>query len=156
MAPAPAVVHRDVICRERDMQDEVELLGVEGVEGVGGRSSVELDGLELECYPREVKVRCRVWREHTAVPCEVVFLGVLGLRVEELDFSAATGWARLVEVADSPWLADYRARDHSAKVGPEHRHLVLRTYDDVIEVLCRGYAIGLGEPVDATPVEGDA
>ena len=134
------------------MIDEVELLLHEGV---GGRSSVELVGLELGCYPREVRVRCRIWRAHVEVPCEVVFSGVLGVKVEELDFSEASGFARLVEVEDSRWLADCRARDHSAKVGQEHRHLVLRTYDDVIEVLCTGFTALFGEPRDVSPVEAD-
>jgi hypothetical protein len=88
------------------VSEEIELLNVEGV---GGRSSVELVGLELGCYPREIRVRCRIWREHVEVPC----------------------------------------------VGPGHRHLVLRTYDDVIEVLCTGFTVEFGEPRDVSPVEGD-
>jgi hypothetical protein len=46
-------------------------------------------------------------------------------------------------------------RDHSAKVSGEHRHLVLRTYDDVIEVLCAGFTVAYGEPRDVSPVEDD-
>lgn len=94
-----------------------------------------------------------IWREDVAVPCEVVFLGVLGVKVEELDFTVMGGFARLVEVADSRWLAECRARDHGAKVGAEHRHLVLRTYDDVIEVLCAGFTVAFGEPRDVSPVD---
>jgi hypothetical protein len=134
------------------MSDEVELLNHAGV---GGRSSVDLVGLELGCYPREVRVRCRIWHEHVEVPCEIGFVGVLGVKVEELDFSEVSGFARLVEVADSRWLAECRARDHSAKVGPEHRHLVLRTYDDVIEVLCTGFTVAFGEPREVSPVDDD-
>lgn len=135
------------------MADEVELLNHPGA---GGRSSVELVGLALECYPREVRVRCRIWHEHVEVPCEIFFNDVLGLKVEELDFSAMGGFARLVEVADSRWLAECRGRDHGAKASGEHRHLVLRTYDDVIEVLCREYAVAFGEPREVSPIEGDA
>jgi hypothetical protein len=93
------------------MADEVELLIHEGV---GGRSSVYLGEVELGCYPREVRVRCSIWREHVEVPCEVVFVGVLGVKVEELDFSVMGGFARLVEVAGSRWLAECRAPLHNA------------------------------------------
>lgn len=135
------------------MSDEAELLTA--LEGIGGRSSVDLLGLEMGCYPRELRARLRLWRERVCVPCEVAFSGVLAVKVEELDFSESSGYARLVEVPASPWLAQCKQRDHSAKVHDEHRHYVLRTYDDVIEVLCSGYAVTLGEPWDASPVEGE-
>ena len=106
--------------------------------------TVDLEEVALSCYPRELRVRCHLWRTDETVPCEILFRGVLSMRVDELDFSELKGRASFVEIPDSPWLASCQARDHSRKVLAEHRHLALRTYDDVIEVLCTGYEIVLG------------
>ena len=117
--------------------------------------SVDLEQVVLSCYPRELRVRCHVWRTGASVPCEFRFLGVVGVRVDELDFSELSGRASFVEVLESPWLASCRARDHSRKVLAEHRHIALRTYDDVIEVLCTGYEIVPGvAQVDSMEEEG--
>ena len=107
----------------------------------------------MSTYPCEVRVRCHVWRTNATVPCEIRFLGVLSMRVDELDFSELEGRASFVEIPDSPWLASCRARDHSRKVHVEHRHLALRTYDAVIEVLCTGVAIEVGVAWVDVPVD---
>lgn len=113
--------------------------------------AIELEGCVLETCPRQLRVRCRIWREGATVPCEVLFTGLLALRVDEFDFNDYLGGSCLAEVPDSPWLASCRARDHGHKVLAEHRHLVLRTYDDVIEALCTGHELTLGEPIPDPP-----
>lgn len=121
-----------------------------------GRDAVCLEEVVLSCYPRELRVRCHLWRTGETVPCEIRFMGLVSLRVDEYDFSEFPGRASFAEIPDSPWLADCRARDHSAKVSAVHHHLVLRTYDDVIEVLCTEYKIELGSPVpDALAADDD-
>lgn len=117
--------------------------------------SIALVDLTLDTYPRQARARCQIWRTGATVPAEFVFTGLLGLRVDELDHSELHAPASFAEIPDSPWLARCRELDHGHKVLPAHRHLALRTYDDVIEVLCTGHELVLGEPVPDAPADPD-
>ena len=70
------------------------------------------------------------------------FAGVLALQMFELDtwesqaddYYDAFSDSSFEEVLDSSWLGSLRG-----KVTAEHRHFAVQTYDDVVEVICRGY-----------------
>ncbi|MEZ4448088.1 MAG: hypothetical protein R3B09_01330 [Nannocystaceae bacterium] len=124
------------------------------IERFHGRSA-SLERVELLTYPRRLHVRFHFWYGEPTYPCDVTFTGVHAFELLELDYSEFYGRASFVEIPDSPWLAACKAMDHARKIGPDHRHLVLRTYDEVLEVLCSGYALTLGAPVYPPPDEPD-
>lgn len=108
--------------------------------------NIELVEISVTTAPRELLIRGVIWDEDGDRPFTLRLRGVVSHRVDEYDFSDLPGRANLVEIVDSPWLAACRARDHSAKLGPAHRHLALRTYDDVIEAVCTEHVLELGKP----------
>ena len=73
-------------------------------------------------------------------PFRLRFDGMLQLTVTELDeWLESTPYdcedmRVFFEVVHSPWLSRF-----AGKLSPDHRHFVLVTYDDVIEVVSTGY-----------------
>ncbi|MAU01874.1 MAG: hypothetical protein CL608_32455 [Anaerolineaceae bacterium] len=68
------------------------------------------------------------------IPYELVFTGVLALKMIELDswdFKCASSFD---EVLDSEWVASL-----GGKVTHEDKHIFIQTYDDVFEVVCSRY-----------------
>jgi hypothetical protein len=69
----------------------------------------------------------------------LVFTGVLALKVTELDSWDYSSASSFDEVNPSRWRVELRTR----KMTPEHRHYLVQTYDDVIEVICTRYQLTL-------------
>jgi hypothetical protein len=76
-------------------------------------------------------------------PYTCVFSGVLGLRMEELDFSSwgIEAQSCFDEIEHSHWIARMLERDSASKVSAQHHHYQLQTYDDVFDVVCWGYVL---------------
>jgi hypothetical protein len=65
------------------------------------------------------------------IPYQLVFSGVLALKMLELDswdFECASSFD---EILDSEWMAAL-----GGKVTTDHKHLLVQTYDDVFELVC--------------------
>lgn len=45
------------------------------------------------------------------------------------------------EINQSNWIASM-----DGKISPDHRHFILATYDDVIEVICQDFDLALEQP----------
>jgi hypothetical protein len=73
----------------------------------------------------------------------LVFSGILGFRMIELDFSGFPGTSSFDRVINSEWLYEMRRSDSAAKIKPEHEHYTLMTYDDVFDVVCSAYELTL-------------
>jgi len=124
----------------------IEPVPLETPLGVLVGRTIELVEITVTAAPRELLIRGVIWLEGGDRSFTLRLRGVVSHRVDEYDFSDLPGRANLVELPGSAWLAACRVRDHSAKLGPHHRHLALRTYDDVIEALCTDHELELGPP----------
>lgn len=80
------------------------------------------------------------WLKYT-----LVFPHVLVFQMVELDFSDFSGMASFVQVIDSDWIAECRAFDTASKVSYEHNHYIFETYDDVFDIVSRGYELNISE-----------
>jgi hypothetical protein len=72
---------------------------------------------------------------------EMTFSGVLAFTVIELESSRAYEYEEafsFAEVIGSGWLPQLAAGD---KFTPEHRHYIVQTYDDLVEVVARDVAV---------------
>lgn len=83
---------------------------------------------------------CTKRRPGEMVPYAVRFVGVLALKMVELDSSTAVSESSFDEVRDSNWV-----RSLGGNVTPEHRHFYFQTYDDVFEVVCEAYEFRVHE-----------
>jgi hypothetical protein len=81
------------------------------------------------------------------LPFVLRFSGVLAVRIVELDSWSGGGESSFDEVMDSPWIAEL-----GGKVNSFHRHFVLKTYDEVFEVVCSGYDMAIDGLVDRVPI----
>ena len=63
--------------------------------------------------------------------CIISFTGVLAFKVIELDSWDWDSESSFDEVLDSDWI-----RELGGKITSEHRHFLVQTYDDVVEVVC--------------------
>ena len=74
------------------------------------------------------------------VGCKFAFTGVLALKMVELDSWDGRCESCFDEVLDSQWV-----KELGGKVTPFHRHLLIQTYDDVIEVVCQDFSVELAQ-----------
>ena len=70
--------------------------------------------------------------------CRISFAGVLAFKVIELDSWDWNSESSFDEILESDWI-----RELGGKVTPDHRHYLVQTYDDVIEVVCERMEITL-------------
>ncbi len=68
------------------------------------------------------------------IPYELVFSGVLALKMIELDSWDFECESSFDEILDSEWVADL-----GGKVTSTDKHIFVQTYDDVFEVVCSSY-----------------
>lgn len=97
---------------------------------------------------------------------EVTFHHSLAVRGEVSEFppyrtTGDAGPSYLLEVTDSDWLADLRARQKRAygtravALKPDVRHLVIVGHDNHVEVLCTGYEVRRVSPETVPHVRFD-
>ena len=70
--------------------------------------------------------------------CRITFTGVLAFKVIELDSWDWDSESSFDEVLDSDWIQEL-----GGKVTLTHRHFLVQTYDDVVEVVCEEVDITL-------------
>ncbi|MEM7110881.1 MAG: hypothetical protein AAF614_00505 [Chloroflexota bacterium] len=68
------------------------------------------------------------------IPYELIFSGVLALKVIELDSWDFECESSFDEILDSEWVASL-----GGKVTSANKHIFIQTYDDVFEVVCSSY-----------------
>lgn len=68
------------------------------------------------------------------IPYELVFIGVLALKMIELDSWDFECESSFDEILDSKWVTDL-----GGKVSSNCKHVLVQTYDDVFEVVCSSY-----------------
>jgi hypothetical protein len=79
--------------------------------------------------------------KHQWIGYSLVFAEVLGFRMVELDFSGIAGVSSFDRVIESNWLSEMRREDTARKVKQGHEHYLLMTYDDVFDVISRGFRL---------------
>jgi len=65
---------------------------------------------------------------------QLSFYGVLAFKVIELDSWDHGSSSSFDEIVNSNWI-----RELGGKVTPSHKHYLVQTYDDVMEVVCKRY-----------------
>lgn len=83
--------------------------------------------------------------EEKWIPYELTFEWVLASKITELDtWESQQNWyneSSFDEVIDSEWL---KSLSRNRKL--EHKHFIILTYDDVIEVICKSFNLVLSKP----------
>ena len=118
---------------------------------ISGRDAIYLDGVEYDVRNTSLKLTgeinsslCSIsGSQHEFIPYCLTFSGVLWVDIVELDFHYREYKASLFEVLNSARLQEYLKRDHSSKLSSDHRHYVVRTYDDVIETIASKYLLAI-------------
>ena len=64
----------------------------------------------------------------------ITFSGVLAVKMIELDSWDGESESSFDQIIDSQWI-----KELGGKVTSTHRHFLIQTYDDVIEVVCDGF-----------------
>jgi hypothetical protein len=110
-----------------------------------GRDCVYLDYLTFEGGTSTMVLEgsvngnlCTLKRSEEFVDYKLQFIGVLALKMEELDSCNWQYESCFDEVKDSEWV-----RTLGGKVEPHHRHFQLWTYDDVFQIVCHSFEFEL-------------
>lgn len=75
----------------------------------------------------------------------LAFPHVLVFHMVEFDFSNFSETASFVQVINSDWIDECHAFDTAGKIRYEHNHYILRTYDDVFDIVSRDYKFIISE-----------
>lgn len=114
---------------------------------VNGRDGIYLDDIELSERTNRVTLNgafnsalCSKADSPSTdfAGCRISFSGVLAFKVIELDSWDGNSESSFDEVLDSDWV-----RALGGKVTPSHRHFLVQTYDDVVEVVCESADVTL-------------
>ena len=119
---------------------------------LNGRDSIFLDEISMTNRTNHLHLKgefnsslCSKPVSEKWIPYEIIFEWVLASKITELDtWESQRNWyneTSFDEIIDSEWL-----KNISGKKTPEHRHFIILTHDDVVEVICKSYSIVLGEP----------
>lgn len=117
-----------------------------------GRDAIHLDSIQFENGTNALRLcgeingrLCEDAPPGDWIPYTLVFDDVLVSHVTELDtWESQNDWyneSSFDEIIESKWISSM-----NGKVSPEHRHFILKTYDDVIEVICRDFNFALKQP----------
>ena len=77
---------------------------------------------------------------HAEIDYTLTFYGVLALKVIELDSWSFGFSSSFAEVLNSDWCIAL-----NGKVTELHKHYIVQTYDDVIEIVCTNFELTLEE-----------
>jgi hypothetical protein len=77
---------------------------------------------------------CEKRRSDKFIPYKLIFLRVMAHKVIELDSWDGRSESSFDEVRESDWISSL-----GGKVTNKHRHFLVQTYDDVIEVVCEDF-----------------
>lgn len=123
---------------------------------VRGRDALTLEAVEVELYPHSLVLRGTANAglfsqapQRGSVPFHLEFHGLLGLRMEDVDFvdHEPLSVGSFLIVVESTWLAEIQRRDSGGKVSKDHQHYVVQTYDDVVQVIASSHRFLLGGEV---------
>ena len=77
---------------------------------------------------------CSKKRTGIDIPYEIIFFGVMALKMVELDSCDSDSESSFDEVIGSSWI-----KSLGGKVDTNHHHYYFQTYDEVFEVVCDRY-----------------
>jgi hypothetical protein len=112
-----------------------------------GRDAIFLDAIKLTQGTSRLRLDgelntglCSAGEDSSAgfAPYRITFSGVLALKIIELDSWDGESESSFDEIISSDWI-----RELGGKVTAGHRHYLVQTYDDVIEVVCEEYSVVL-------------
>jgi hypothetical protein len=86
---------------------------------------------------------CEIAIKDSFIPYTIKFLGVLAIKMEELEMYGYSNKSSFEELKDSAWLMEASRSDKYYK---ELKHFIFATYDDVIEILCRDFEMVINIP----------
>jgi len=116
------------------------LLGI-----VRGRDAIYLDSFEYELHS-VVKLAGGINGKLASNPIEkfvkysLSFTSVLAFKVVELDSWDYQSESSFDKVVDSDW-----RKTLGGKITPEHKHYLIQTYDDVIEVVATKFSLKISD-----------
>jgi len=115
-----------------------------------GRDAMYLDKIEFD-RTRNVKLigefnssLCEKTKSHEDkyIPYELTFNGILEFKVIELDFYYCENHVSSFEqVINSDRINEFSKNSQGFKVKDSHKHYIIHTYDDVIELIASGFEL---------------
>ncbi len=119
---------------------------------LNGRDSIFLDEVSMSNRTNHLHLKgefngslLSIPAEEKWIPYELTFEWVLASKITELDtWESQQNWyneSSFDEVIDSEWL---KSLSRNRKL--EHKHFIILTYDDVIEVICKSFNLVLSKP----------
>ena len=110
---------------------------------LAGRDCIYLDGVSFADGTYSLRLSGKI-NKHLAsdppqspemfIPYELMFSGVLALKMIELDSWDFECESSFDEILDSEWIENL-----GGKVTSADKHIFVQTYDDVFEVVCSSY-----------------
>ncbi|VAW69038.1 hypothetical protein MNBD_GAMMA10-2425 [hydrothermal vent metagenome] len=119
---------------------------------LNGRDAIYLDEISFSNGTDNTHIKgefslslCSKSAKEKWLPYELTFERVLVIKVTELDtWESQQNWYNKSSfdlIKNSEWLSKL-----SGKKTQEHKHFIMLTYDDVIEVICESFLLEYGEP----------
>ncbi len=119
---------------------------------LNGRDSIYLDEMSMTNRTNNVHLKgelngslCSKPPSEKWIPYDLTFEWVLATKVTELDtWESQKNWynkSSFDQIRESNWLSSLEG-----KITPEHKHYIILTYDDVVEIICKSFKLELGEP----------
>ena len=109
-----------------------------------GRDAIFLDKLEVDIQQGTLTIKGGFNGHLASKPIDkevgytLTFSDVLAFKVIELDSWSFNAASSFDEVVNSEWRAQL-----GGKVDQSHRHYIIQTYDDVIDVVCRKFTLAI-------------
>jgi len=119
---------------------------------LNGRDSIFLDTVSMGNRTNRLLLKgefsgslCSKPASEKWIPYELIFEWVIASKITELDTwesqASCCNETSFDEIIDSEWLKKIGSKKTS-----EHKHFIILTYDDVVEVICKSYNLALGKP----------
>jgi hypothetical protein len=115
-----------------------------------GRDAIYLDLMAVDIKAKKVTLHgvingnlCSIPQRSRFIKYTIAFVDVLALTMIELDSCDGEYSSSFDEVIHSSWVSEL-----GGKVTSSHRHLVVHTYDDVFNVVCRQFELIIDKDVD--------
>ncbi len=122
-----------------------------GLGEMNGRDAIYLDNITFSNRTNHLHLSgkinsnlCSSPMTEKWVPYELKFEWVIAYKITELDtWESQKNWYNISSldlIENSDWLKSLGGK----KKSPEHKHIIMLTYDDVIELVCKNYQVKLG------------
>jgi len=124
-----------------------------GLGVINGRDSIYLNTIEFSNRTNHLHISgeingdlCSKPSAEKWIPYEIKFEWIIANKITELDtWESQQNWYNTSSfdlIENSEWLEKLGGQ----KLHNDHKHIIILTYDDVIELVCKSYQVNLGKP----------